>query len=205
MYAQLLAAGQIDGAVERTPLSDAYGKGYSGATLERVTLSDGTTLVIKRISPEWDVSMRYTHDTSRAAQLWTSGVLDRLPTVIDHTVLAVEPESAGWIIVMRDVSAALLPDDRMLTRAESYRILAAAAALHNTFRGEHIAGLCTLTDHLALLSPATTALEPSEPVSILTQMRRGWELFGDIVPGDIVQAIFAIHDQPRLLAEQLER
>jgi RNA polymerase sigma factor (sigma-70 family) len=61
---------------------------YSGAKLERVVLADGSTLVVKRISQEYDLAMKLTHDTGRAAQLWVSGVLDRLPPVIDHAILA---------------------------------------------------------------------------------------------------------------------
>jgi hypothetical protein len=124
----MTVAGLLAGVVERTPLRQTS-QGYAGATLERVILVDGRALVVKRISPAWDVAMRLTHDTGRAAWLWTSGVMARFPPVGDHAVVAAEPDGDGWVIVMRDVAAALLPDARILTRAESRRILA-AAALH---------------------------------------------------------------------------
>lgn len=192
----------FDSAVERKPIGEA--KGYSGAKLERVVLADGSALVVKHISQEYDLAMALTHDTGRAAQLWISGVLGRLPEMIDHTILVVEPEGDGWIIVMRDVSDALMSKGRVLTRAENYRIFEAAAAMYDTFRGERMEGLCTLTDRYALLSPATANRERSSN-PLMPFVKRGWELFADVVPGDVAEAVFAILDSPRLLARQIER
>jgi hypothetical protein len=53
--------------------------------------------------------------------------------VIGHAILAVERDGHGWVVVMRDVSAALLPDAAWLSRAGSRRVLEAAAALHAAF------------------------------------------------------------------------
>jgi hypothetical protein len=195
------AARLLDFAIARKPIGE--GQGYSGAKLERVVLADGSTLVVKRISQEYDLAMKLTHDMGRAAQLWISGVLDRLPPVIDHAILAAEPDGDGWIIVMRDVSDALLPRSRVLSRAENYRIFEAAAAMYEAFRGEHIEGLCTLTDHYALLSPATATREwSSNP--LMQFVGRGWQLFADVMPEDVATPVFSILDRPGLLARQLE-
>lgn len=193
----------LQAAVERTPIEQHDGK--SGATLERAILADGTRLVIKRLSPEHDLVMRGTHDTGRAAQLWLSGVLDRIPPVIEHGTLAAERDGDGWLLAMRDLSEAMLPNERVLSRAEYCRVLEAAAALHATFRGERIEGLCSVADHLALLAPGHMARElPSgEPIPRLAV--RGWELFPEAVPRDVAEAIAAIHERPHLLAEELER
>ena len=43
------------------------------------------------------------------AELWQAGVLQRLPASIETGIVAVEPEGDGWRILMRDLSAALLP------------------------------------------------------------------------------------------------
>jgi hypothetical protein len=194
----------LETIVERMPLRSAN-KGYSGARLERVVLSDGAVLIVKHISPESDVAMRLTHDTGRAAWLWTSGLMGRFPPVIDHATVAVEAEGDGWAIIMRDVSDALLPNNRLLTRAESYRILEAATRLHTTFRGQRIEGLCTLTDHLSLFLPSTALRERGGPLPLFRWIARGWELFQDVVPRELGDAISAIHARPSLLAEQLER
>lgn len=195
------AARLLDNAVERRPIGE--GQGYSGAKLERVVLADGSALVVKRISQEYDLAMKLTHDTGRAAQLWVRGVLDRLPPVIDHAILAAEPEGDGWIIVMRDVSDALLTRSRVLSRAENYRIFEAAATMYEVFHGERIEGLCTLTDHYAQLSPATAKRErASNP--LMPFVGRGWELFADVAPDDVATAVLSILDRPFLLARQLE-
>jgi hypothetical protein len=130
-------------------------------------------------------------------------VLGRLPPVIDHAILAAEPDGDGWIIVMREVSDALLPRSRVLSRAENYQIFKAAAAMYETFRGEHIEGLCTLTDHYALLSPATANRQRSSS-PLMQFVGRGWEQFADVVPDDVAAPVFAILDRPGLLARQLE-
>jgi hypothetical protein len=168
-----------------------------------VVLADGSALVVKRISPRYDLAMRLTHDTGRAERLWISGVLNRLPPVIEHAVLAAEPDGDGWVIVMRDVSDALLSRGRVLSQAENYRIFEAAAAMYETFRGERIEGLCTLTDLYALLSPAAVKRERSSN-PLMKLVERGWELFADVAPGDVATAVFAILERPSSLAHQLE-
>jgi hypothetical protein len=190
-------------AVQRTPLGE-HG-GYSGAELERVVLADGIVLIVKRVAAATGPTTRLTHNQGRAATLWTAGVLDRFPPVIDHATLAAERDGDGWTIIMRDVSEALLGDERVLTRAEHRRILAAANALHETFRGERIAGLCTLTDHLSLFTPATAARERPGPRRLFDAIVRGWELFPSAVPHDVVEAVFAVHAHPERLAAELER
>jgi hypothetical protein len=193
----------LDTAVQRTPLGQ-HG-GYSGAHLERAVLADGTVLIVKRLSPAMDLTMRLTHDRGRAATLWTAGVFERFPPVIEHATLAVEPDGDGWLIVMRDVSAALLDDERVLMREESRRILAAAAALHEVFHGERVEGLCSLTDHLSLFTPATAARERPGPQGLFDAVARGWELFAHAVPRDVAAAVFAVHEHPDILAGELER
>ena len=191
------------GAVQRQPLGDA--EGYSGASLERLTLADGSTWVLKHISPANDIMMRLTHDTGRAAELWIRGVLRRVPPIIDTTVVAVEPEGDGWVIVMRDVSPALLGSAPLLSRGESRRLLAAATALHGAFLGEQIPGLCTLTDRYSLCSPTTAAHEAPGPNQLFSLVARGWERFADVVPHDVGDAIFAVLSRPELLATQMHK
>jgi hypothetical protein len=93
--------------VERTPLTGHMGR--SENALERVVLDDGTRLAIKRmVRGGWP--MRATHDPGvRDVLLWTSGVLSRVPSVIDHAIVGVEPDREGRLIIMRDVADALIP------------------------------------------------------------------------------------------------
>jgi len=82
-----MEAGSIlQNAVERIPLVDHEGK--SGAALERVLLADGQRLIVKRFSPSTDLVMALTGDTvGREYQLWSRGVLDRLPPQVGHPVV----------------------------------------------------------------------------------------------------------------------
>ena len=198
----------LERVVEREPLRDPVSRGYSGAPLERVRLDDGRRLIVKRISPRWDVLMRITHDDGRAGRLWAEGVFDRFPPAIEHATIAAEPdpETSGWTIIMRDLSSALLPDDRMLTRGECRRILSAAAALHDTFMGKWIDGLCSLRDYLTVFAPDTVAREAGDLADLAPAIQRGWELFFDgAVANEIAEAVGAVHDQPNGLATELAR
>lgn len=188
-------------AVERVPL--AHG-GFSGGILERVRLADGRWLVLKHIAPATNWLMRATHDRGREAELWTSGALARLPVAIAWPILAVESAGDGWRLFMRDISPWLIPAAAVLSREDSRRILRAAHALHETFRGERIPGLCSLADRYALLSPATAARERQGNDTLIKHAARGWERFADRAPADVAPAIFKLLDQPRRLAEQLE-
>jgi hypothetical protein len=109
--------------VSREPLAAADGR--SGSLLERVVLADGRALVVKHVLDGGDWIMRATADHGRAAELWSAGVLARVPEVIDHTVVGAEQVPGGWVVIMRDVSAALVPDHARVGRDDSRRVLEA--------------------------------------------------------------------------------
>ena len=186
-------------AVSRRPLQ---GDGKSGSTLERVTLADGTELVLKHVDPRRDWIMQVTHDTGRVARLWEAGVFERMPAPIDTAIVGVVPTPEGCTVVMRDVTASLLPDGKRVTRSQSRRLLAAAAALHRAFTHRPADDLCSLADLVGFLSPTATAAHRADhevPRLVLT----GWERFGDVVPPDVVDAVFRILESPGSLADAL--
>ena len=157
--------------VERAPLAASDGR--SGSLLERVVLAGGETLVVKHVLDGGDWIMRATHDHGRAAELWSSGLLARVPAVIDHAVLGAEQVSGGWVVIMRDVSAALLPDHARIGRADSRRVLEAAAALHASFWDDPPRPLCSMVDRYRFLSPATTRREAGGD-EVPRLIGRGW-------------------------------
>jgi hypothetical protein len=192
----------VDRVVGRSPLVH---EGFSGAGLERVVMEGGSSLILKHISPARDWLMRATDDPGRVGVLWESGIFGRMPAVVDHAVVAVERDEEGWLVFMRDVSGALLGSERILSRPESRRVLAAAAAVHDRFSDEERPpGLCRLADRYGSLSPATAKRQTDPSFVIPSMLGPGWEAFAAIVPGDVAAGILAILDRPHLLAEQLE-
>jgi hypothetical protein len=187
--------------VSREPL--AAGDGRSGSRLERVILAGGEALVAKHVSADSDWIVRATHDQGRVARLWSSGLLARMPAAIDHTILGVEADGTGWTVVMRDASAALVPDDTRLGRADSRQVLEAAAALHATFWDDAPLELCSMADRYRFLSPAMARREAggSDPVPKL--VGRGWERFCDLVPADVADPVLAILEGPEPFADEL--
>ena len=83
----------------------------SGARFERVVIG-GERFVLKYQDPGTTGSCgpTATPDASTCA-LWESGLLDRLPPVIDHAVVAAAFDGSVGRVLLRDVSTALLDGD----------------------------------------------------------------------------------------------
>lgn len=193
----------LDTAVERRPLVAA---GKSGARLERVLLADGQTLVVKHVAPQFDWIMRATGDTGRVSRLWWCGALATVPALIDHAIVAVEAVGEGkFTVVMRDVSGALFPDGHLLSRRDSTRIVAAAAAMHAAFRGRVAPeGVAPLAELYRFLSPHVCARFAGD-AEVPRLALRGWERFAKLVPADVVAAVTRVHERPEALAARLSR
>jgi hypothetical protein len=189
--------------VRRERLSAADGR--SGSLLERVVLADGRTLVVKHVLDGGDWIMRATADHGRAATLWSRGVLARVPEVIDHAVVGAEQVDGGWVVIMRDVSAALVPDHARLGRADSRRVLEAAAALHAAFADEPPLPLCSLADRYGFLSPATARREAGGADEVPRLIGRGWERFAEVAPAEVAGPVVTVLERPASLAAALSR
>jgi aminoglycoside phosphotransferase (APT) family kinase protein len=181
-------------ATARRPIVPG-GSARSGSLIERVTLADGRTVIVKHLDPRLDLMLRGLDDHGRLARLWDAGVFERMPRVVEHGMLGVEPEDDGWVVVMEDLGSALLPDDRPVSRAESRQMLAAAAQIHERFAGEDlpvgpVAGL------YRFLSPALAVAEAGSPNQLPGLIGRGWARFAEAVPPDVAAAIAAIHGAP---------
>jgi hypothetical protein len=173
---------QLGPAARRAAMAHA---GNSGAALERVILGDGTRLVAKRIGAGGDWLGRVTRDRGRTALLWNAGAFARMPEQLEHGIEAVLADGDGWWVVMRDLSATFLGDERQLSRAESRRVLAAAAALHAAFAGAVPDGAATLRDRLGMASPRVAEAERAGSDLLPKQLDAAWDAFADSVPGDV--------------------
>jgi hypothetical protein len=188
-----------DGAT-RAPL--AHG-GNSGAALERISLADGTGLIAKRVGPGADWLGRITGDRGRTALLAEAGAFVRMPAELDHGIESVIPDGDGWWVVMRDLSSSFLGDERRLTRPESRRILAAAAAMHREFAGEVPEGAAALADRLGMSSPRVAEGERAGPDLLPKQLEAAWDAFADSVPDDVGEQVLGAARDPSALAAAL--
>jgi hypothetical protein len=132
-------------------------------------------------------------------------MMARVPEVIDHAVVGAEQVDGGWVVIMRDVSAALVPEHVHLTRDDSRRVLAAAAALHAAFADDPPLALCSLADRYQLLSPATTRREAGGADEVPRLIGRGWERFAELVPADVAEPVLAVLERSEPFAAALSR
>jgi hypothetical protein len=193
----------IASAVRREPLTDPVSAGYSGAQLERLTLSDGSTVILKSSSPAMDLAMAATADPGRAFLFALDGTYDRLPVSIDSTVLAADRDGDLWRMVMTDVAGHLLPEGQSISRDQSGRILRALRDLHSSFIQAEPTPLCPLETHLTLFSPAAMRpfVDSQNPIPRLAL--EAWERFDGSTPARVRAAVHAIHASPGHLATDL--
>ncbi len=114
--------------------------GFSGTEFERlhVELADGrrTTLVLKHIYPERDLTVWRTGGVAREARLLADRALDDVWEAFDPPYLAYAFDPDASAVLMRDLSASLFPDVREpISRAQEDALIDALAALHAMFWG----------------------------------------------------------------------
>ncbi len=157
----------------------------SGSRLERVRI-DGERYVVKYTCVDDDWIMRATGDLHcRQLTLFTSGVLDVLPPVIDHAIVACAPYTSehghrGGAFLMRDVSAELVPTgDAPISLSLQRGFLDHMARMHAAYVGFVPSDdLFPEVHHFVMLTPTTAAIEAAagraDPVP--PAVGRGWQL-----------------------------
>jgi aminoglycoside phosphotransferase (APT) family kinase protein len=199
--AALAAVRRLGTIARREPLTHM---GQAGNSLERDVLDDGRRVVVKRMTGD-DWVARQTHDPGRELAAWESGLLARLPHVVDHAVLDGGRDGAASFLVMRDVSAELLPPARRVTREESRRVLGAAAEMHGSLAGESAPGACSLNDKITLTAPHRFERALRGPDYLPKMLVVGWEVFTSEAPQDVGDAVLALLHNPAPLADALRR
>lgn len=126
----------LAGAERREPFVNPDGR--SSAGFERVWVG-GSPHVVKYVHLDHDFTMRVSGDVAcRTARAWEAGLLDSAPALVDHAIVgaALGYGRNGWgaALLMRDVSAELLPGDGGTIPSEQH-----AAFI------DHLAGFCAAT------------------------------------------------------------
>lgn len=185
----------LAGATSREPMVVADAK--SGAPMERVVL-DGRPLVLKHLHPDHDWTMRGFGDLScRAVTVWTSGLLDAIPPVIDHAVVgaAVGLGRNGWggALLMRDVSEHLVPPgDGTLPMDVHRQLLDHLAELAAAFWGaEGLPSLLPLGNRWTAFGPGWLEAEAGLgwPDAVPPIAAQGWERFAERAPRDVRRVV----------------
>jgi hypothetical protein len=127
-----------------------------------------------------------------------------MPHAIDHAVVAAELDGEAWWVVMRDVSASLLPDNKRLSREEHTRILEAANLMWEEFWGERVPHLCPLHDCFHLFSPVIAEAERDGLDLLPKQYEVFWEAFAEAVDRDVAEPVLALLEDPAPLVAELE-
>ncbi len=170
---------------------DGLAEKFSDARLERVVLEDGRRFIVKHLVADW--LTRASGAEGRALVLWSSGTLDAVAGAVDHTIVACVRTNDGWCVVMRDASEALIPPRAPVSRATVVTLLRGLARLHDV-EVEPVAGLCSVGARYALFAPQFHRADSGPgPHPMREVIVHGWELFFDMAPGDVGEAVAAVH------------
>lgn len=192
----------LETALERTPLADNEGK--SGATLERVVLADGSRVIVKRFDPADDLVMRLTEDSrGREVEMAERGLFDQLPVDVGHAVLGGWFEDGYGVLVMRDLGNAPLRWEDRLDARSCEVLLQGITSLHRHFHGSPPDGLTELEDVVGLFEPRR--LTPYRGISLVDYAFRGWELWAELVPGEVGERVLALAADTAALSAALAR
>jgi hypothetical protein len=202
------ASDLLAGATSRTPMSAADGK--SNVPMERVVI-DGASYVVKHLSPSFDWISRATGDyVARVLTCWRTGLLDRLPACLDHTIEAVAYDTAAntTTLLMRDVAETLVPegDDRVPIE-QHRRFIDHMAQLHASFWDEAgaLPELTPMSVRYTALSVLTAEVEEALGSGAIVPglLPAGWRALEDAAP-DAARVARAVHADPYPLVTALE-
>lgn len=186
-------------AVSQQPLSSEYGRSGSRILLVTTNNGDGPRFIMKRVSMAWDWLMRSTKDTlCRSVTLWQHGILDQMPSEINHGVVACSRDGDGWAILMEDVGDMIVLFDPF-TKAENTFFINAMAAVHAQFwqsseLDNPSLGLCQLCDMYSMFNPRTARAEKNGDNNIPRRVIEGWQLSQFNLPLDVYQILHDLLD-----------
>ena len=202
-------AGSLDALVSSATSREVWQPAdtKSGARFERLII-DGARYVLKYQDPRDDWLLRASGDPGqRYVLLWERGLLDRLPDVIDHAVVAAHWDGRVGRVLLRDVTAALFRQDQRLSHGQHLRFLDHMAALHAAFWGwRNDVGLTPLGVRYLMFSPATAEAEAALGMKAVVPkvMAQGWASLAEVSPG-LDEVVTPLLEDPAPLVAALNR
>jgi hypothetical protein len=200
-------AGSLDelltGCTRRTPLAGTDGK--SGSRLERVIIG-GQPFVLKQQHPDDDWTMRGFGDVlGRPMALWACGLLDAVPSSIDHAVVGAARGLGrnGWglALLLRDVGDHLVTEgDAVLPTEQHAQFIDHLAELSARFwepAPGHLPELLSVESRYSAFGPGWVAAEEALgfPDAVPRIAADGWARFPHRVPAPVRDGTQALrHD-----------
>jgi hypothetical protein len=185
--------------------------GKSGSTFERVRIGDDR-FVLKRLHVDDDWIARSLGDLRcRSLLVWTSGLLDAVPAVVDHAVVGAAGGLGrnGWgaALLMHDVGAHLVPAGDAPLAADRHAALVegmAELAAHLWGWSDGI-GLLPLSLRYSMFGPGMLEVERDRgwPDAVPRLADEGWRRFADRVPAATSSVVTALRHEPSALAGAL--
>ena len=179
----------------------------SGARFERVTI-DGDAFVLKHVDRSYDWIARQSGDMACwPIVVWERGLIDLAPPSIDPTIVGAARTTSGGAVLMRDVSAWLVPaDDRHLSLEQHLRFLDHLAEFHVACWGwVDSDGLWPMGNRYCLFGPAALECEAvlghPEPVTRIAE--EGWRRLERVAP-QMADALAPLRRAPWPLVDALE-
>src|SRR5689334_9010536 len=209
MSADMITAGSAQDLLARASSRNRVqpADARAGAVFERVAV-DGESFFVKRLTASSDWIMRIAGDNvHRPYLIWRSGLMDRAPGLIDHTVVAMDlTDDSVLTIVMRDVGECLVPPgDSTVPAAQHARFIAHMAALSSAFWGwEDQLGLTTMAQRMRFFAPDNIAaeLDAAEVPGPLAAAAAGWPVLAGRSP--LLSAVArCVHDDPEIITGRL--
>jgi hypothetical protein len=178
----------------------------SGARFERVVI-DGERYVLKYQDPRDDWLLRAAGDPGeRYVRLWQDGLLGRMPEVIDPAVVAGSFNGGVGMVLLRDVTAQLLPPRKPFSTEQHTRFMDHMAAMHAAFWGwRDDVGLTPLATRYLMFSPAVAKAEAAlgSAAVVPKVMAQGWDRLPE-ASARLADLVLPLLDDPAGLVAALD-
>jgi thiamine kinase-like enzyme len=171
----------------------------SGARFERVVIGDAS-FVLKHVDTASDWIMRQTGDVGLCPVItWERGVVDLAPPCIDHATVGAAREGRVGAVLMRDVSASMVPSgDARLPLEQHLRFVEHLATFHaSCWDWDDTVGLIPLANRYTFFGPQALACERQLgfPAAVPRIAAEGWQRLASVAP-DMARTLDHLHAEP---------